>query len=410
MTRARSSQTYASSSGNSSTSAIESVGPPGSTVNEYDFPLDASYTIDLWGRVRNTVAASAYSAQASANDLAAVVLSTQAELAEDYVQLRALDEQRRILTETVASYRQTRDLTRNLFRSGIDSDEDLATAQVQLDTVIAQETDLGVSRAQYEHAIAVLIGQPPATLSIPATPFHPILPAVPPGIPSDLLERRPDIAAAERQVAAANAEIGVARTAYFPSLILSAAAGYETSDFSRWFEWPSRIWSVRPQLGGTIFSVGALRAANEQAEATYDQTVANYRQTVLSAFQSVEDNLAGLRILATEEEQQLTAVKSAEHYLELALTRFKAGIDSSLNVATAQNTVLTNRETLVQIQLRKINASIALVMALGGGWDPSQVPRMKDLVARPPKWTTASAADLPPRQPVAPANPPPVAR
>ena len=401
VTRSRSSQTYSSSG---------SGGGTGDVVNQFNFPLDASYTIDLWGRIRNSVAASEFSAQASAADLATAVLSTQVALAEDYFELRAVDEQRRILTETVASYRQTLDLTASLVKNGIDSEEDLAIAQAQYDTVVAQATDVGVSRAQYEHAIAVLIGKPPAALSIAATAFHPNVPAIPPGIPSDLLERRPDIAAAERQVAAANAQIGVARTAYFPNLTLNAAAGYESSTFSRWFEWPSRLWSVGPEVGATIFSVGSLRAVNDEAKAAYDAAVANYRQTVLGAFQAVEDNLAALRFLAVEEKQEQTAVASAEHYLALAQTRFKTGIDSSLNVATAQNAVLTNRENWIQVQLREVNASIALIMALGGGWDTSQLPHMKELVARPPKWSPAKASDVPAPVPVAPANPPPVAQ
>jgi NodT family efflux transporter outer membrane factor (OMF) lipoprotein len=401
VTRSRSSQTYSSSGSGGGTGAI---------VNQFNFPLDASYTIDLWGRVRNSVAASAFSAQASAADLATAVLSTQAALAEDYFELRAIDEQRRILTETAASYRKTLDLTASLVKNGIDSDEDLAIAQTQYDTVLTQATDVGVARAQYEHAIAVLIGKPPAALSIQATAFHPNVPVIPPGIPSELLERRPDIASAERQVAAANAQIGVARTAYFPNLTLNGTAGYESSASSSWFEWPSRFWSLGPQVGATIFSVGSLRAVNDEAKAGYDHAVASYRQTVLTAFQTVEDNLAALRILAIEEKQERTAVASAEHYLALAQTRFKAGIDSSLNVATAENLALTNRENCVQVQLREVNASIALVMALGGGWDSSQLPHMKDLSARPPKWSPAKASDVPPSEPVASANPPPVAQ
>ena len=368
-TRQRSSATYSGSS-------------PGAITNQYDLPVDASYILDLWGRVRNTYAASAFSAQASAADLATAILATQAELADDYFSLRAVDEQRRIFADTVASYRQTLDLTRTLVQSGIDSEEDLATAQTQLETVIAQATDLGVTRARYEHAIAVLVGRPPAALSISEAPFEPRAPEVPAGVPSELLQRRPDIAAAERRVAAANAGIGVARTAYFPSLTLSAAAGMESSHFSKWFEWPSRFWSIGPQLSGTILDVGGLRAANDQARAEYDQAVASYRQTVLAAFQAVEDDLAALRILAEEAGQERTAVASAERYCELTLTRYRTGIDSSLNVAAAQTILLTNRQNEVQVRLRGIQASIALVTALGGGWDASQLPSRKDLRER----------------------------
>lgn len=407
--RARSSATYSSSAGNASTQGVGGGGgSPGSIVNEYDLPFEATYSLDLWGRVRNQVAASEFSAQASAADLATATLSIQAQLAEDYFQLRAVDEQRQILSNTVASYRDTLALTLALAKSGIDSDEDIATAQVQLDTVIAQATDVGVTRSQLEHAIAVLIGKPPAEVSIAPAPFNAAVPPIPAGIPSELLERRPDIASAERLVASANANVGYARTAYFPSLDLAAEAGYETSHFARLFNWPSRFWSVGPQLSGTIFAAGALRAANEQAEAAYDQAVANYRQTVLTAFQAVEDNLAGQRILAEEQREQQTAVKSAEHYLALTLTRYKAGIDSALNVATAQNTVLTSREALVQVELRQVDANIALVMALGGGWDTSRIPSMRSMIAREPKWSPASKAGEPESGPVQPANPPAV--
>jgi NodT family efflux transporter outer membrane factor (OMF) lipoprotein len=407
VTRARSSATYSSSSGNASTAAVGGGGaPPGSIVNEYDLPFEATYTLDLWGRVRNSVAAARFSAQASAAELATATLSIQAQLADDYFQLRAVDEQRRILANTVASYRDTLALTQTLAKSGIDSDEDIATAQVQLDTVIAQATDVGVTRAQLEHAIAVLIGRPPAAVSVAPAPFSSSVPPIPAGIPSDLLERRPDIASAERQVAAANQNVGYARTAYFPSLNLAAEAGFETSKLAKLFDWPSRFWSVGPQLSGTLFAAGALRAANEQAEAEYDQAVANYRQAVLTAFQAVEDNLAGQRILAQEQQQQRTAVKSAERYLALTLTRYKAGIDSALNVATAQNTVLTSRETLVQVELREVDANIALVMALGGGWDTSQLPGTRSMVAREPKWSPAGKSGVPEAGPVQPPNPP----
>lgn len=410
LTRARSSQTYSASQGNASTAGNGTVAAPGAIVNEYQMPFDASYVVDFWGRVRNAVAASAASAQASAADLATAILSTRAELAEDYFQLRAADEQRRILADTVTSYRQTLDLTKTLFQSGIDSDEDVATAQAQYDTVVAQSTDAGVARAELEHAIAVLIGKPPASFSIPVAAFAPAVPDIPAGVPSGLLERRPDIASAERQVAAANADIGIARTAYFPNLSLDAAAGYESSHLARWFEWPSRFWSVGPEFSGTIFPFSELRAANEQAEAAYDQTVANYRQTVLAAFQAVEDNLAALRILGVEVGQERTAVNSAEHYLTLTLTRFRAGIDSSLNVAAAETTVLTNREAYIQVRLRQVDASIALVEALGGGWDSSQLPTTRAMTAHPPKWSPANGAEPPAAEALAPANPPPLAQ
>ena len=388
-----------------SQSTASSAGVPVATATQFDLPLDASYTLDLWGRLRNAYAASAYTAQASAADLATATLGIQSELADDYFALRAVDEQRRIYADTVASYQQTLTLTRTLVKSGINSDEDLATAQTQLDTVVAQATDLGVTRAALEHAIAVLVGKSPSVVSIATAPFEPHAPGVPAGVPSAILQRRPDIAAAERRVAAANAQVGVARTAYFPSLTLGATAGYEAAQSSALFDWPNRFWSVGAQLGGTIFDVGGLRGVNEQAQAEYDQAVAGYRQTVLAAFQAVEDNLAALRILGQEAERERTAVASAEHYLELTLTRYRAGIDSSLNVATAQTIVLGNRQAQVQIQLREVQAGVALVMAVGGGWDSSLLPARKDLTVHQGKWTPASASAAPQPEPVATANP-----
>jgi NodT family efflux transporter outer membrane factor (OMF) lipoprotein len=409
-TRGRSSQTYStapaggaasgSSAGNASGGNISGTG--GGIANQYDLPVDASYTLDLWGRLRNAYAASTYSAQASAADLATAVLSTQAELADDYFALRAVDEQRRIYADTVDSYEKTLALTRTLVESGINSEEDLATAQTQLDTIVAEAADLALTRAQFEHAIAVLIGKSPSVFSIAPAPFQPRGPAIPAGVPSDLLQRRPAIAAAERRVAAANAEVGVARTAYFPNLTLGADAGYESSKSSKWIEWPSRFWSVGPQFGGTILDYGGLRAANDQAHAGYDQAVASYRQTVLGAFQEVEDNLAALRILGQEAGKERTAVASAQHYLSLALTRYQDGIDSSLNVAAAQTIFLTNRRAEVQVQLRQIQASVALVIALGGGWDGSLLPSKHDLNKHPPKWAPASDSPAPPQGPVAP--------
>jgi NodT family efflux transporter outer membrane factor (OMF) lipoprotein len=378
-------------------------------VNNFSMPLDLSYTVDLWHRIRNTVAANAFEAQASSADVATALLAIQAELAQNYFQLRALDTQRAILQDTLANYRQALDLTITRFRTGIDSEEDVAQASTQLDTATAQATDLAVSRAQFEHAIAILIGKPPAEFSLPVAPFVPSPPPVPVALPSALLERRPDIAAAERRVAASNAQIGIARAAYYPNLTLSAVGGLQASSFTQWFTWPSRFWSVGPQLAQTLFDAGARRALNEQAEASYDAAVADYRQTVLTTFQAIEDNLATLRILSDEVVQQHTAVNSSNHFLDLSMTRYKTGVDSYLNVITAQTSVLTNRETEVQIQLRQMTASVGLIMALGGGWDATQLPNMKDLLVKPPKWTPNSASSLP-SQPgaVAPPNPPPL--
>lgn len=397
-------QTSATAAGGTGTAG---AGSSKASINEYVLPFEASYTVDFWHRIRNQIASNAYTAQANAADIATAILSAQAELADDYFEIRSLDTQRKILDDTVGSYRQTLQLTQTLYNTGIDSDQDVAQAQTQLDTAIAQQTDLGVARATFEHAIATLIGKPPADFALPAAPFNPNPPQVPVGLPSTLLERRPDIAAAERTVASANASIGVARAAYYPNLTLSASGGFETTAFTQWFNWPSGFWSLGPTLAQTFFEGGARRALNEQAQAQYDVTVANYRQTVLTAFQAVEDNLASLRILSQEVVQQHTTVLSANHYLDLALTRYRTGVDSYLNVITAQTAVLTDRETEVGIELRQMTASVGLIEALGGGWNPASLPGMNDLIRKEPKWSPAGP--MPPNPPtVAPMNPPPV--
>ena len=393
----------------SGSSAPTGVTAGNSTVfNNFSLPIDVSYSVDFWHKVRNTIAANTYTAEASAADIGTALLSTRANLAQDYFEIRALDAQRSILDSTLENYRRALNLTTTLFQTGIDSDQDVEQAKTQLDTATAQLTDLGVARAQYEHAIATLIGKPAATFSLPVARFIPTPPAVPVTLPSQLLERRPDIAAAERQMAAANAQIGVARAAYYPNLTLSFTGGFQTAHFLEWFTWPSRFWSMGPQLAETILDFGARRAATEQAQAAYDATVANYRQTVLTAFQGVEDNLASLRILAQELQEQHTAVNSASRLLDLSLTRYRTGVDSYLNVITAQDTVLTARETEVQIQLRQMTASVALIMALGGDWNVSQLPQVKDLIAEPAKGKAASAVTNTGTQPIAAPNPPPL--
>jgi NodT family efflux transporter outer membrane factor (OMF) lipoprotein len=396
--------TTSSSTGTAVGSSLGSTG----AINTYELPIDVSYTVDLWHKVRNTIAANTLSAQASAADIATALLSTQAALAEDYFEIRALDAERKVLDNTLDNYRRSLELTQTLYKTGIDSDQDVSQAQTQLDTATAQETDLGVSRAQYEHAIAMLIGRPPAGFSIEVAPFIPKPPDVPLALPSELLERRPDIASAERLVASANAQIGVAKAAYYPQLTLSATGGLESSSFLNWFTWPSRFWSLGPQLAQTLLDGGARRAATEQAQASYDAAVANYRQTVLTVFQGVEDSLAALRILSTEVGQQHTAVTSSTHYLDLAQTRYKAGVDSYLNVITAQTTVLTNRETEVTIQLRQMTASVQLILALGGGWDISQLPKAKDMLVKVPKWTPNGPPQTVTPVSVTAPNPPPM--
>jgi NodT family efflux transporter outer membrane factor (OMF) lipoprotein len=345
----------------------------------YTLPFDATWEPDFWGRIRNTVIASASEAQASAADLQNVRLTVEAELAFDYYQVRALDAEERLLQTTIAAYQQQLELTRVRFQTGIVSDEDVAQAETQLKTTQAQATDLGVARAQFEHAIAVLTGQPASTFSLPDSPLNAQPPAVPVGLPSQLLERRPDIAAAERRVAEANAEIGVTKAAFYPSLTLSAAGGFESTSIASWFTWPARFFSLGPTLSQTLFDKGRRRAATEVSLAQYDATVASYRQAVLTSFQEVEDNLAALRILSRELEEQNDAVASAQRALSVATERYKSGIDSYLNVITAQATLLTNQRTAVNLQMQQMTASVELIKALGGGWNASELPTQKQL-------------------------------
>ena len=355
----------------------------GRVIADYSLPFDASWELDLWGRIKNTVSASASEAQATAADLENVRLSVEAELAFDYYQLRSVDAQRELLESTVASYQQALELTQVRFQTGIASDEDVAQAETQLKTTQAQATDLGIERAQLEHAIALLTGQPASTFSLPIAPMKVQPPPIPIGLPSQLLERRPDVAAAERRVAEANSQIGIAKAAFYPSLTFSASAGFASSSIASWFTWPARFFSVGPTLAQTLFDKGKRAAVTEQSRAQYDGTVANYRQTVLTAFQEVEDNLAALRILSRELEQQEAAVKSSERNLTLATDRYKSGIDSYLNVITAQTTLLINQRTTLNLRMQELTASVELIKALGGGWNASQLPTPKDLAKKP---------------------------
>ncbi len=411
VTRSRSSSSSGSSnntstSGSTTSSGSSSGGSAGKTQTLYSLPLDASYQVDLWGRIRNMTAQSTFSAQASAADVATALLSTQNLLAQDYFQLRAVDEQRRILDSTLADFQASLHLVDALYRNGLASDEDVAEADNQLDSAQAQATDLGVIRGQLEHAIAVLIGVTPSHFSLAVLPFNPAQPVVPVSLPADLLERRPDIASAERQVAAANAGVGIARTAYFPSLSLDAVIGYQSNNgLAQLFDWPNRFWSVGPSMVQTLFEGGARRAATAQAWAAYDEAVANYRQAVLTAFQSVEDNLTSLSILAAEEKQQHQAVVAAQREVALSTARYKLGLDSYINVITAQNTFLTNRETELQIQLRRITASLNLINNLGGGWDTSQWSQTGKMAMHRPAAGKKTAA---PAAPLGVPNPPPL--
>jgi len=353
------------------------------SYTNYSLPFDASWEPDFWGRIRSTVRTNIYAAQASAADLENVRLTVQAELAADYFELRAQDSLKALFDSTVTAYQDSLNLTRALYRAGMGNDEAVAQAEAQLKSAQAQDTNLGILRAQYEHAIAVLIGQPASSFSLGRNALTANPPAIPPGIPSELLERRPDIAAAERSVAQANAEIGVAKAAYFPTILLTAAGGFGNSSASGWFTWPSRFWSVGPSLAETIFDAGLRKATVQQYRATYDETVANYRQTALTAFQQVEDNLAALRILSQDIDQQDAAVQAAQRSLQEAEVRYKAGLDPYLNVITAQTVLLTDQQMSVNFRMQQMVASVQLIKALGGGWDSSQIPSEKEVGSKP---------------------------
>ncbi len=345
-------------------------------TGNYTLPFDLSYEVDLWGRVRRTVNASRQEAQATAADLATASLSLHAELAIDYFELRSADAQKRLLDDTVKAYSDALQLTTNRFEGGAAPKSDVAQAQTQLDAARVQDTDISEVRAEYEHAIATLIGEPPSKFSLPPAPQTELrLPVIPVGLPSTLLEQRPDIASDERRVAEANEQIGIARAAYFPTLTISATGGFEGTTVTNWLNWPSRIWAVGPELSETLFDAGRRHATSEAAQANYDGTVATYRQTTLNAFQEVEDNLAALRILEKEADQQHQATASAQESLQLFTNRYEGGVDNYLQVITAQTIALADERNDIDIQRRRIDASVLLVKAAGGGWDESQLPK-----------------------------------
>ncbi len=346
----------------------------GITSNDFQIPFELSYQIDVWGRVSRTVEAYRDQAQASAADLATVNLSMHSQLALFYFQARTLDAEEQLLNSTVSQYEQALELIQSRFAGGIASDLEVQQAETQLETTRAQAIDVAVARAQYEHAVAVLIGKPPASFSLAPLPLTVPPPPIPVGLPSELLERRPDIASAERLMASANAQIGVAKAAYYPNISLGAAGGFESSAITTLISGPSVLWSAGPSALFTVFDVGRRRSASDQAIAAYDQAVANYRQTVLTGFQQVEDNVAALRILQHEAQVQDKAVTAAQKYLELANTRYKGGVTSYLEVTTAQSAALSDEVTAVNILGRRMVDAVTLVQALGGGWDRSALP------------------------------------
>jgi NodT family efflux transporter outer membrane factor (OMF) lipoprotein len=364
----------ASATGSQSSSRAASTFGPTSPQGTYGVPVEASYTADIWGSIRRSATASARTAQASAAQLGNARLVYQAELAQDYFQLHGVDVEELLLEQTLESYKEYLALTRNRFEGGVASDSDVAQAETQLYTTQAQLIDLEVQRAQLEHAIAILIGKPPAEFSMPRTSIQASPPRIPVGLPSTLLERRPDIAEAEREAAAANEQIGVAKAAFFPTLTLSLSGGVQAASFLNWITWPSRFWTVGPQMAQTLFDAGKRTAQVAQAQASYDVTAANYRQTVLTALQQVEDNLAALRVLENESTTLEQAVQSAERSLTVSTVQYKAGTASYLQVITAQAAALQDQRSAVDVQTRRMTASVLLIEALGGGWDTSKLP------------------------------------
>jgi NodT family efflux transporter outer membrane factor (OMF) lipoprotein len=342
---------------------------------DFVLPFDLSYELDLWGRVRRTVAAAREEAQATAADYETAKLSLEAELALDYFELRSADAQKQLLDDTVKAYTDNVQLTLGRFRGGVAPKADVAQAQTQLDTTRVQDTDVTVQRAQFEHAISILIGKPPAEFSLSTAPLNDQPPNTPIGLPSELLQRRPDIAAAERRVAEANQQIGIARAAYFPTVNLDGTVGFAGSQGSNWFNWPSGFWAVGPALAETLFDAGRRRATSESARANYDSAVATYRQTSLTAFQEVEDNVAALRILEHETQQQQQAVASSQESVQLFTNRYNGGVDTYLQVITAQTIELANERNDIDILRRRLEANVLLIKALGGGWDVSNLPQ-----------------------------------
>ncbi|MGB6131438.1 MAG: efflux transporter outer membrane subunit [Acidobacteriaceae bacterium] len=344
--------------------------------NTFSLAGQAQWEPDLWGQVRRTVEQARANAQASAALLANVELSERAELAADYFEMRGLDSQKQLLDNTVASYQDYLKLTQIRFRGGVATEVDVAEAQTQLEQTQAQDIDIGVARAQYEHAIATLIGVPASSFSLPPMPLGTKIPQIPVGVPSQLLERRPDIAAAERAVDAANAQIGVALAAYYPNISLTGSGGLLSGQPGTWIQGPSEMWSLGASAVELLFDAGRRHAITQQARDAYEQQVANYRQTVLSAFQDVEDNLSALRILDQESAAQQQAVASAQRSLAVSTSRYKGGVTTYLEVLTAQTVQLSNERTQANIATEQFVASVQLIRALGGGWDTSQLPKL----------------------------------
>lgn len=363
---------------NNRVSANNPAGAPGArgrTFGTFTLPLQVSYEADLWGRIRRNITSAREQFQASAADLETVKLSLQAELAGNFFQARLLDAQKEILGNNVAAFQKAFELTTNRYNGGIASKAEVAQAETQLRQTEAQLIDVDQARAQFNHAIAVLIGKNPEEYQLPVSPWKQPPPAVPVGLPSELLERRPDIAFAERRMASANEQIGIAKAAFFPQLLITATGGLQAGRVADWFNWPSRYWAVGPQVTQFIFDAGRRRAQVESAQAGYDSAAANYQDAALTAFREVEDSLAALRVLEQESAKQHEAVVSAESSVQLALNRYKGGLVTYLEVITAQSIALNNQRAEVDLLRRRMDATVLLIRALGGGWDTSKLPQ-----------------------------------
>ena len=370
-------------------SAASSGTTSGKQSQVFSIPAGVSWEPDLWDKVRNAVRASQYEAQLSAADLENERLTEQASLAEYFFEIRGQDALQKILDDTVEADKKALDIAKTRYDTGVDDQISLVEAQTTLESAQSAAINIGIARAQYEHAIAMLVGKPAPTFSIPVEATTSVPPAIPVGVPSELLERRPDIAAAERNMAAANAHIGVAYAAYYPDLTLAATGGMESSALKNLLDWPSRFWSVGPSISETVYDGGLRRATVNQYIAKYNANVAAYRQSVLTAFQQVEDALAEVRILSQQIRQQQEAVDSSQTFLRLELGRYKNGIDPYIDVVVAQTTLLANQQSLTTLQVQEMAASVQLIEALGGGWDRSQLPAPQQITEKPSKADTA---------------------
>ncbi len=380
--RAQSSRNLGSGVSTTATNTGSVVSSGGSQTQLASLPFDISWAPDLWGRVRNLIRAQQYNAQLSAADLANERLVEQASLAITFFELRGQDALRAIYDQTIEQDKKTLEYTQAQYDTGVGDRISVVEAQNTLERAQSQAINLGIARAQYEHAIALLIGTNASSFSLPVKPLLRTPPAIPAGVPSQLLERRPDIAASERAMAAANAQIGVAYAAFYPTLTLSATGGFQSSSFKHLFDIGSRFWSVGPSISETIYDGGLRRATVNQYIAAYNGNVASYRQTVLTAFQQVEDYLATVRLLSQQLQQQEEAAKSAQEFVDLEFARYQTGVDPYVNVVTAQNTLLADQQTLATLHIQQMTASVQLIEALGGGWDTSQLPTPTDVAKK----------------------------